>query len=144
MKRSVVVLGALLIAGTARGSADNFGVGNQHSGDLDLSACSSTVYINEYTTLTNISVDGLTLSVQSSANFANGDLVLVWQPAAMAPGSVPSGSQTEFPFTGTTGRFELARVSSKPTSASLLLTSPMNNRTFSPNLTQVVKVPEFR
>src|SRR6184192_3982414 len=120
MKRSVVVVGVLFAAGLARGSTDNFGVGDTHSGDKDLSACVGNAYVNEYTLLTGISVDGLTLTVQSAANFSNGDLVLVWQPANMATGSVPSGTQTEFAFTGTTGQFELARVSSK-TATTLVL-----------------------
>jgi MYXO-CTERM domain-containing protein len=142
VKRLALALTMFLAAGRARASADTFGVGDGHSGDLDLSACSSAAYVNEYTTLSSITPDGTNLTVGSALNFASGDLVMVWQPAGMAPASVPSGAQTEFAFTGLTGAFELARVSGK-TATTLTVSPPMINVAFA-NRAQVVRVPEFR
>jgi hypothetical protein len=130
----------MVLAVPAVSSADTFGVGNGHRGPLDLSACTGNAYVNEYTTLTSIAGGGLVLNVGNPALFVAGDLVMVWQPAAMSAATVPSQNQNEFVLTGTTGAYELARVTSK-TATSLTLAAPLSNLSYTH--AQVVLVPEF-
>jgi hypothetical protein len=118
MKRLISVA-LCLIASHALAAADTFGVGDRHSGALDLSACTGTAFVNEYTTLTSITNGGSTLVVGDSSRFAAGDLVMVWQAAAMPAASVPSGAQAAFALAGSTASGS-SRASQPPPAANSL------------------------
>src|SRR5258707_8172539 len=136
MRRSRGLLWIAALAAPAL--ASDPALGNGHWGPLNLRY--ATVSLNRSTAL-QAAAAGTVLPVASTAGFAAGDLVMVYQ--AQDALSVDSGTPGPFDLTPTgAGRFELARIAAVDGGTALELASPLGS-TFPGGLAQVLLVPEF-
>jgi hypothetical protein len=131
---SIVVLAAL----AAPALAGDPGLGDGHWGPLNLRY--ATVSLNRATALQG-TASGTVLPVASTAGFAAGDLVMVYQAQDVLP--VDSGTPGPFDLTATrAGRFELARIAAVDGGTALELTDPLG-AAYPGGEAQVLLVPEF-
>jgi MYXO-CTERM domain-containing protein len=128
------------IAATAFAEPDTFGLGDGHDNALTVNAANTT--INVYAVLNAPTLAGDTsVTVSSTAGFATGDLVMIWQSTGVVP--IPA-SGTPSPFnisTDTVGKWELARITAAA-GTTLTLRARLVNA-FPATVTQVVRVPEY-
>jgi hypothetical protein len=144
----------------ARAEADNFAVGDGHSGAKTVAGAET---INSYAAIkADVAPGASTISIGTvignSAGFAANDLIIVWRSTGVDAAEAPVGNQTKrldlatsqattsaTPAAGLVGEYELARVQSVAGNAgdqTLTLTKPLV-KGFTKNVSQVVKVPEY-
>jgi len=135
---SLLLLAVALLR--AHAGPDTFGVGTGLDGAYTVPAINTVV--NRYAALTTAANAGdAALVVNNAANFAAGDLVLVWQTAGLLPAPA-SGSSSPLDLTNSpVGRWELCRLSTVA-GTTLNLTEPLV-RSYQSAGAQVVRVPEY-
>ncbi|WP_225888062.1 adventurous gliding motility protein AgmC [Myxococcus xanthus] len=135
----LVLLCAALLGPVAKAAADTFGRGDGSSGALTINAANPP--INTYTRVTAAAPAGQSfVTVESSAGFAVGNLVMVFQATGLA--APASGSQAPVNLTGgPVGRWELSRIQSL-TATRLNFTQSLTVA-FGATGTQAIRVPEY-
>ncbi len=139
--RWTLLLLALAIPRRARAEADTFGKGSGRDGALTVTALDTS--INRYAALTANAAAGATvLAVDTTAGFAAGNVVLIWQTAGLA--AATSGDQTAINLAATNvGHFEFARIGAVA-GGSVTLTNPLANAAgYRAGTAQVIQVPEY-
>jgi len=141
---ALVLAAAMILGADAIASADNFGLGDGHTGTATLSASGT---INRYIALSAPAAIGDTsISVANTTGYLAGDLVAIVQTTGLVP-SPPSGNGTGGAVdisANPVGTFEFARVASVAgvTNGTLQLSEALVNN-FASNVTQVIRVPEY-
>ncbi|MHB1846630.1 MAG: adventurous gliding motility protein AgmC [Deltaproteobacteria bacterium] len=130
----------LLAAGVALASPDTFFLGDGHDGALTVRRAGSV--INAYAQIVGAVAQGDTqLPVDTTAGFAQGDLVLVVQTAGLSP-TPASGTPGPIDLSQSpVGRWELARLSGTAAGA-LSLSAPLLQG-YATSVSQLVRVPEY-
>ena len=128
-----------VVCANASASPDIFGIGDGHTGAGNINVVGAV--INTYTHPTADTAAGaVKIPVASTAGFAVGDLILVWQDSGLAaPGSGKAG-----PFdisASAVGQWELARVTAIGGGALTIANGMV--AAFTAAVTQVVRVPEY-
>jgi len=139
---SAILVAGLLSSGRARAEADTFALGSGRTGAAAITTASTVV--NKYASITaTVASAATTITVDSGATFAAGDLVLVWQTTGLpvAPGS---GVQVFIGLNAiSTGSFEYARVKSVAGNI-VTLTNPIASTSgYAAGTSQLVFVPEY-
>nr|QKW93715.1 hypothetical protein [Vitiosangium cumulatum]QKW93749.1 hypothetical protein [Vitiosangium cumulatum] len=146
-KKSILctaLLAVMLCALPALAERDTFGLGDGHSGRLVLSTgTTGTPFVaNKYAEITALSADAKIISVDTTAGFAAGDLVMVHQTTGFTDASPGDSSDIDLDkVTSSVGQWEFARLSGV-SATQLTLDSPLVNKYVIPGA-QVIKVPEY-
>ncbi|AKI99902.1 internalin, putative [Archangium gephyra] len=127
----------------ALAEADTFGVGSGRNLGLSVDAAST---INSYAPVTaSLEVGSTAIPIGACTGnatcFAAGDLVLVYQTTGLVKAPTPEPVDITAASEGV-GRWEFARLDAGTTEARLVLTAPLI-RGYAPNVTQVIRVPEY-
>ncbi|RKH73876.1 cell envelope biogenesis protein OmpA, partial [Corallococcus aberystwythensis] len=144
----MALLCAVLLAPPAFAEPDTLGLGTGRNGVLTVNAANTIV--NTYTRLTATANAGATsVTVTSTAGFAAGDLVMVYQSTGLT--AVAIGSQTAIDLsTAQVGRWQFARVLSLTGTTRLnfvagtTLTQAFTVGTTANLAAQVLRVPEYQ
>ncbi|MEO8876989.1 MAG: cell envelope biogenesis protein OmpA, partial [Polyangiaceae bacterium] len=143
----IVSVSALLLAGvlssrTAHAEADTFGIGSGRTGVGSITTAGAVVNAYASITPTAVATGASSITVNSAAGFAAGDLILIWQTTGVAAAISGSPAATDLSLVPT-GSFEYARIKSV-VGAVVTLTNPIVSATgFAANTSQIVRIPEY-
>ncbi len=142
-QNSIVMIALALISpALVFAEADTFGLGTGRNGDVTFAANATP---NVYTALTAAAAAAATsLSVASSAGYAAGDLVMVWQATGLTQAASSNGTPAAIDLSASAaGRYEFARINAVTNATTIELTNPLLNA-YAANQSQVVRVPEYK
>ncbi|WAS85148.1 MULTISPECIES: adventurous gliding motility protein AgmC [unclassified Corallococcus] len=149
----LALLCAVLLASPASAEPDTIGLGDGHSGALTVNTANTVV--NTYTRLTaNAPVGQNFVTVSTTAGFAVGDLVMIYQSTGFT-GTVTSGATGPFDFNANAvGNWQFVRVTALTgtrltftgtplTAAFTGSSSTANNAALLRSSAQAIRVPEY-